>query len=382
MSEFQAEKSIKICYVVTISITVRSFFIPQLKYLAENGFDVTVVCSPDDKLQQELGNEIRFEPILIPRGLSFMGMIKSTFRLLEFFKKEKFDIIQYSTPNAAFCASIAGKAAKCKVRNYHLMGLRYLGASGVGRFLLKQIEKITCSFSTSVECVSASNLQMGISNKLFQKEKGTVVWNGSTGGVDLTRFNYALREKWRDEVRAELQIGNDDFLFGFAGRITKDKGINEILSAFEDIENAKLLLIGSNEGINTLDQELLLKAKQNKNIIFHEFVTDIERYFAAMDVLLLPSYREGFGNIVIEAAAVGTPAIVSNIPGPIDAIKENITAFTVIPKNAESLHIKMLEIMNTDYATMGKNSVEFVSRCFDSKMLNEKITERKTALLS
>jgi len=105
----------KICYIVTVPITIRSFFIPQLKYLAENGFDVSVVCSPDSNLQQELGEKITYYPIDIPRGISLSGSIKAIKNLLELFKIEKYDLIQYSTPNAALYSAIAGKIAGIKV---------------------------------------------------------------------------------------------------------------------------------------------------------------------------------------------------------------------------------------------------------------------------
>lgn len=213
----------KICYVVTIPITIRAFFIPQLKYLADNGFDVTVICSNDEKLQEELGQDIKYLPVNIPRGISFKDSIITVRKLIKIFRKEKFDLVQYSTPNAALYSSIAAKIVGVKVRNYHLMGYRYLGANGIGKKILKLIEKITCRLSTNIECVSRSNLELGIKEKVFNGDKATVVWNGSTGGVDLNRFDYSKRELWRMDVRRELGILENDFLFGFVGRITKDK---------------------------------------------------------------------------------------------------------------------------------------------------------------
>ena len=372
---------IKICYVVTIPLTIESFFIPQLQYLATNGFDVTVVCSNDSNLQEKLGKSIRFYPIDIPRGISVGGSIYAFKTLTRFFKKERFDLIQYSTPNAAFYSSIAAKKADCKVRNYHLMGLRYLGASGMGRIILKALEKIACYNSTSIECVSKSNMELGIKEGLFPKEKATVVWNGSTGGVDLSRFDFSKRQQWRREIRKELGYSGSDFVYGFVGRITKDKGIDELLSAFLELkDNSKLLLVGDIEEDNCLDDVLIAKAKANSNILFHSFVSDIERYYAAIDVLVLPSYREGFGNVVIEAGAVGTPAIVSNIPGPIDTIDNGKTALTVEVKNATDLAEKMKAIREMDYITMGENAAHFAKEKFDSDVLCEKILERKRKL--
>lgn len=373
---------IKICYVVTIPLTIESFFIPQLQYLAANGFDVTVVCSNDSRLQEKLGESIRFYPIDIPRGVSVGGSIDALKALTHFFKKEKFDLIQYSTPNAAFYSSIAAKKADCKVRNYHLMGLRYLGASGMGRTILKALERIACHNSTSIECVSKSNMEMGIKEGLFPKEKVTVVWNGSTGGVNLSRFNFSKRQQWRMEVRKELGYNDSDFVYGFVGRITKDKGIDELLSAFLELkDNSKLLLVGNIEGNNHFEVELLVKAQENSNIKFHSFVSDIERYYAAIDVLVLPSYREGFGNVVIEAGAVGTPSIVTDIPGTTDTIDRDKTAVVVPVKDSVALAEAMKRIPTMDYITMGQNAAKFAKEMFDSKVLCKKILERKLSLL-
>lgn len=372
----------KLCYIVTVPLTIRSFFIPQLQYLAKNGFDVTVVCSDDPSLQVELGDSIRFFPIEIPRGISIRGSMRAIKKLIDFFGKEKFDLIQYSTPNAAFYSSIAAKRVGCKVRNYHLMGLRYLGAVGIWRIILKAIEKIACRNSTSIECVSKSNMEMGIKEGLFPSEKTSVIWNGSTGGVDLFRFDFSKRQRWRTEIRKELGYDEKDFIYGFVGRITKDKGINELVSAFLKLnDDSKLLLVGSVENDNRLDPLLLTKARQHPNIKFHEFVSDVERYYSAIDVLVLPSYREGFGNVVIEAGAVGTPAIVSNIPGPIDTIECGKTALVVPIKDIDALTMQLEHIRKSDYVDMGENAAKFVKEKFDSRVLCKKILERKLLLL-
>ena len=214
---------------------------------------------------------------------------------------------------------------------------------------------------------------------MFLPGKATVVWNGSSGGVDIERFNYDKRKIWRKQIRSELGYGEEDFVYGFVGRITRDKGINELLEAFFRMDNnSKLLLIGPFEGENTLNQELLKKAKNNESILFHSSVREIEKYYAAIDVLVLPSYREGFGNVVIEAGAVGTPAIVSNIPGPIDAIDNNNTALTVKVCDSEDLMKKMQKIKEINYKLMGENAEKYSREKFDSRVLSRKIYERKT----
>ncbi|MDD3139530.1 MAG: glycosyltransferase family 4 protein [Lachnospiraceae bacterium] len=371
----------KICYVVTISATIKAFFVKQLQYLSENGFDVTVVCSPDTTLQEILGKKVRYIPIKIPRGISIGGSFSTVKRLYNFFTYEKFDLIQYSTPNAAFYASIAAKMVGCNIRNYHLMGFRYLGASGIGHSILKLIEKTTCRNSTSIECVSKSNLEIGVREKIFPREKTTVVWNGSTGGVDMGRFDAGKRSKYRNEIRSRYELCDNDFVFGFVGRITRDKGVNEILEAFAKIRNAKLMMIGNPEGTETLKPDLYSWSLEHSNIIYTGNVDDVEKYYAALDTLLLPSYREGFGNVVIEAGAIGTPAIVSKIPGPIDTIAENKTALVVSARSAQDLECAMKMIQTLDYKQMGINAVKFATSHFDSILLIEKILDRKRTLL-
>ena len=228
----------KICYVTTLSISICAFFIEQLNFLSENGFSVTVICSPDDNLKEKLGKNINFIPVNIPRGIHPLGMLKAIFKLKKVFLKERFDFVQYSTPNAAFCASIASRLAKIGVRNYHLMGLRYLGEKGLKRKFLFYMEKLACSQSTTIECVSKSNLELATKSGLFPNEKATVVFNGSSGGLDLQKFDKKFRPEYRINIRKKYNIPLDAFVFGFVGRITRDKGVNEILSAFKSFENA------------------------------------------------------------------------------------------------------------------------------------------------
>lgn len=373
----------KICYILTVPVTVRAFFIPQLKYLSENGFDVSVICSSDDSLQSELGEKIHFIPVDMPRGLSIFKSISVIRKLIKIFKQESFNFIQYSTPNAALYGAIAAKICRVKIRNYHLMGFRYLGAKGILKTILKLLEKITCRLSSSIECVSKSNLELGVAEGIFAKNKATVVWNGSTGGIDLDRFSIENRTEWRNEIRNKLGYSKNDFIYGFVGRVTKDKGIDELLEAFlNSAHNAKLLMVGEFENEQELNHDLLSNAKSNNQIKFVGAVNDVEKYFAAIDMLVLPSYREGFGNVVIESAAMGTPAIVSDIPGPRDAVIPNKTAILVPPNNTMALENIFSTVSKETIISLGKEAADFSKNNFDQNILNKYILERKNYLLS
>lgn len=377
----------KICYVVTVPSTIRAFFVPQLQYLADNGFEVHVICSEDGGLQQLLGEKIKYIPLNMPRGISIGGTIKAIKELTRIFKKEKYDLVQYSTPNAAFNASIASKVAKIGIRNYHLMGLRYEGDHGLKRRILKMMEKISCRLSTHIECVSNSNMEIALKDKIFSREKATVVWNGSTGGIDLERFDISKKEQWRKEIRGKYKIAEETIVFGFVGRITRDKGINELFGAFQNLlsktPNSTLLLVGDFEGVEDLEQDKLHWVEESKSVIFVSSVQDVEKYYAALDVLVLPSYREGFGNVIIESEAMGIPVIASNIPGPIDAMCNEVTGLQIRLKDQNDLYRKMERLLNDNIRrTYGVAARKFVEESFDSKILCGKIYQRKRELLS
>ena len=374
----------KICYVVTKSITIKAFFIPQLKYLAQNGYSVSVICSPDDELGAMLGDNIRFLPVEMPRGLSVLGSIKAISKLKKIFKKEKFDLVQYSTPNASLYASIASKKAGIKVRNYHLTGLRYLGAQGIFRKILKFIEKKALKNSTHVECECQSNLDFCIKEKLFSKDKAVIVGYGSAGGIDLSRFDIEKAKEYRTEKRRFYAIKDDEIVFGFVGRITKDKGIEELVKAFnmlsQQISNIKLVIVGGLDQNNNLSKDVLSEIENNQSIIKINATPEIEKYYPMLDVLVLPSYREGFGNVVIEAEAMGVPVIVSNIPGPVDAMEDGKTGLIFTVKDVLALSNAMQKALGFD-KSYKERAVKFARERFDSNLLNKEILKRKNKLL-
>ena len=370
----------KICYITTISTTIKAFILPVLAHLKENtDWELSVMCSEDPTLPALLPEGVRYIPVKMERGISLSG-IGAMLKMIRIFRKEKFDLVQYSTPNAALYASIASWLAGVKIRLYHQMGLRYLGFTGISRFIFKTVERFSCCLSSRIECVSPSNLALGIAEGLFPAHKASVLHYGSSAGVDMQRFDHSRRELWRTQVRQDLNIPEDACVFGFAGRITKDKGINELISAFSTLEDQtiRLLLVGNPENADTL----LAKAAQDCRVIYHEAVPDIERYFAAMDVLVLPSYREGFGNIVIEAEAMGLPVIVSDMPGPTDAMEEGETGLTVPVKDIGVLKIALQTLLDLKKREqMGTAGKAFVCERFDQQVLLNKILESRKSLL-
>lgn len=376
----------KLCFVTTVSLTVRAFLVPVLAHLRANtDWELTVICDDDPTLAADLPAGVRYIPVSMKRGISPAG-IGAMLKMRKIFRREKFDMVQYSTPNAALYAAMASKMAGIRHRKYHLMGFRFLGFSGWKRSVFKSIEKFTCRLSTDIECVSPSNMKLGIGGKVFPERKARVLFYGSSAGVDLSKFDIGRRDAWRQELRREYGYEEQDCVFGFAGRITGDKGINVLLAAFRRMKapNARLFLAGHVEQAHTLDEQSMNWARENEAVRFCGFVPDLERYYAMMDVLVLPSYREGFGNIIIEAQAMGVPVIVTDIPGPIDAMEPGVTGLTVPVGDVDALRQAMTALCacREERQQMGKRGRAFVEERFDQKKLVQVILEDRQAFLS
>lgn len=372
----------KICYVTTIPATIQSFILPLAEYLHENtDWDISFICSDDEKFEKSLPEYINFYPVHMERGISVAG-VKAMFQIKKILKKEKFDMVQYSTPNASLYTAMATKLAKIPVRLYCQWGIAYVGFNGLKRKIFKIVEKFVCGLSTCVQPDSKSNLNFARSEGLYSEKKSSVIWNGSACGVSLDKFNVKRKNEYRSYIREKYNIGRDTFVYIFIGRVTRDKGINELLSAFKRLnDDSVLFLLGNNEVDTSVNRELYDWSLENKNIIYTGNVDDVERYLSAADCYVLPSYREGFGMSVIEAEAMGVPVIVTDIPGPVDAVIDNKTGLLVKKADENSLLDAMKKIKKLNYQEMGKEGHKFASDNFEQKQLFDKIIESRNELL-
>lgn len=372
----------KICYVTTIPATIQSFILPLAEYLHENtDWDISFICSDDEKFEKSLPEYINFYPVHMERGISVAG-VKAMFQIKKILKKEKFDMVQYSTPNASLYTAMAAKFAKITVRLYCQWGIAYVGFNGLKRKIFKIVEKFVCGLSTCVQPDSKSNLNFARSEGLYSEKKSSVIWNGSACGVSLDKFIVKRKNEYRSYIREKYNIGRDTFVYIFIGRVTRDKGINELLSAFKRLnDDSVLFLLGNNEVDTSVNRELYDWSLENKNIIYTGNVDDVERYLSAADCYVLPSYREGFGMSVIEAEAMGVPVIVTDIPSPVDAVIDNKTGLLVKKADENSLLDAMKKIRKLNYQEMGKEGHKFASDNFEQKQLFDKIIESRRALL-
>ena len=367
----------KICLITTVSITIKSFVLETAKYLSEKcGYDVTLICSDIEKIQHLIPDNIKTISVKMSRGVNFSGF-KSIKEFKKIFEREKFDMVQYATPNASFYASVASKKAKIPVRLYCQWGIRYVGFSGIKRRIFKFLEKKVCKNSTNVFAVSPKNMAFAIKEKLYPKNKAKVIGNGGTIGVDLKVYDLNLKERWREEIRSKYQIKDSDFVYGFVGRLSKDKGAKELISAFQLIstkENAKLLIVGPLESAE-LDEETLTLLKSNKNVISTGLIdnAEIKKYYSALDVLVHPTYREGFGMVLQEAGALKVPAITTNVPGASEVMVNNQSCVLVEPKDVLSLEKAMLKLLNDKelIARLGESAFERTKELYSRNVMLE-----------
>lgn len=374
----------KICFISTIPITLNAFVLKAAEYIHENtDWDISFICDYDEKFEKSLPEYIHYIPVPMERGISIAG-VKAMLEMKKIFQREKFDLIQYSTPNASLYASMAGKLAHVPVRLYCQWGLVFVGFQGLKRKIFQMEEKYVCHLSTHIEPDSNSNLRFAHEIGLYPKSKGSVIWNGSACGVNLTKFDISNKEEYRKDIREQLDIPEDAFVYGFVGRITRDKGINELLEAYKAInDDSYLIMVGPSEVDETINQELYTWASKNEKIKFTGYTTVVEQYLSAMDCYILPSYREGFGMGVVEAEAMGVPVIVTDIPGPIDAMIDNETGIVVQKADVESLYNAMISIREDKvrYFAMAEKAHDFAVNNFEQKQLFSYILEDRKKLL-
>ena len=366
-------------------MTLDMFVLESAKYIHEHtDWDITFVCSDDESFQKRLPDYIHFHPIKMERGISLAGVM-AMLKMKNFFQAQNFDLIQYSTPNASLYASMAGKFANVPVRLYCQWGMAFVGFTGIKRKVFKTIEKVVCRLSTWIEPDSNCNLHFSHAEGLYPEKVGSVIGKGSACGVNLNKFDVTKKEEYRTGIREKHGIPADAFVFGYVGRITRDKGVNELLEAYKRVvdnnENVYLLMVGPEEVDDTINQELYNWSKSTPCIKYVGFTREVEQFMAAMDCYVLPSYREGFGMSVIEAEAMAVPVIITNIPGPVDGMVRDVTGLVVEKKDITGLEGAMLKMMYSDTAFYGANGLELARKEFEQQMLFSMILADRKKLL-
>lgn len=378
----------KIAILTTIDASMTWFMLPMAYGLKSRGIDVTLICNMSDEFYDKYSVDFQCVKLDIERGFNLGKTIMNYFYLVKIFKKEKFDMIEYATDNVGLPAAIAGKHANIKIRLFDAWGILFVAYDGIKKLAAKIIEKTEIKYSTDIRQVSEKNLEFGMKSGLYKKNSRVkVLGKGGTIGVDLNRFDVKYKKIWNEEIREKYHIPQNAMLLGFVGRIQRDKGINELIEAYrklyEEDSNIYLMLVGFIDTANPIKDDNMSWAKNCPNIIFTGRVANTEKYMSAFDMLVHPTYREGFGMVLQEAGAVKTPIITTNIIGPSEFITDGWNGVLVDSMNTESLYKGIKRNMNNldKMSAMAEECYLFTKQYFDRIIMVERMINDRLSLL-
>ena len=342
----------------------------RLRALRDAGFSVVLISSPGEMAEQLAAEEgAGLIAIPIQRGISPLADFLSLLRLTFALRQLRPAIAEFSTPKAGLLGNIAAFLCRVPSRVYLLRGLRLETSSGLARVVLKAAEKLAAACAHAVVCNSESLRQQTIALRLVPENKLRVLGGGSSNGVDIARFTPGA-----DTMRAKLNIPSGAPVVGFVGRLTRDKGIPELLQAFnlllEKIPAARLLLVGwFDESEDALSVYQRARIEAHPRIIRTGFVPDTAPYYRAMDLLVLPTWREGFPNAVLEAAASGLPVITTHTTGARDAVIPGVTGTLIPPGDPVALSEALLSMLQHPERrlAMGQTARQWVVQTFGKR---------------
>jgi glycosyltransferase involved in cell wall biosynthesis len=352
----------KLIRITTIPQSLEKLLEGQLAFM-QTHFDITAISSNQTYLEAYARKEnVRYFAVPLTRKITPLKDLKAVYVLYRFFKKEKPEIVHTHTPKAGTVGMLAAKLAGVEHRLHTVAGLPLMEAKGFKRTVLNTVEWVTYKCATKVYPNSHGLKDFIIQEKFCAINKLKVIGHGSSNGIDTDYFDPSLfTEQNHLELRADMGIPKDDFIFLFVGRMVADKGINELVEAFSKIStlynNVSLVLVGPLETeLDPLENTTLLMIEKHSKIYETGFQMDVRKYYAFAKVLVFPSYREGFPNVVLQAGAMGLPSIVSDINGCNEIIQEGINGNIVPIKNIPELQKAMKEMIENEEKYQFKQS--------------------------
>lgn len=345
----------KLYRLTTIPVSLNILLKNQLRYLNQY-FHVTAVSSPGkylDELEQREG--VQTIAVEFEREINIKKDIKSLLNLIKVLKAGKPDIVHSNTPKSSLIAMLAAKIVGAPCRIYTITGLRFETEHGLKRRILIWMEQVTCRCATHVVAESKGVKRMIEENNLSNKPS-VIIGNGNINGIDDKFWNKEkVAEEIKNRLKEELNIEDGDFVFLFVGRLTGDKGVNELVKAFSQVnqENIKLILVGpKEETLDALQSDTVQIIDNNDSIKAVGFQSDVRSYMAISHALILPSYREGFPNVILQAGAMMLPCIVTDVNGTEEVI-DSKNGIIINKRNVQDLKNAMLSMIN-DYKSFDK----------------------------
>jgi glycosyltransferase involved in cell wall biosynthesis len=380
---------VRLVHITTVPESL-TFFTGQVGYMKARGFDVQAISSPGELLHRFAAAErIAAHAVDMPRRITPVRDLVAVSRLWRRLRRSRPHIVHAHTPKGGLLGMAGAWLARVPVRIYHIHGLPLMTATGPKRHLLKWSERVACALAHQVLCVSRSVREVVIAERLCPPDKIKVLRGGSVNGVDAAQaFNPArLPAGVALEARARHGIPADALVAGFVGRVVRDKGLAELVRAWqglrEEFPGLHLLIVGPFEPQDPLPAGVEAVLRGDPRIHLTGEVWDVPPLYAAMDLVVLPTYREGFGIVAIEAAALGLPVVATRIPGCVDAVQDGVTG-TLVPVRdggalADALRVYLRDpVLRRKHGAAGR---ERVLREFGQEALWEAVYQEYTRLL-
>ncbi len=360
----------KICLIVCNLYTAEVFLLDQIRALTAH-YDVTLAANTQNSgFLAERGIRAQLINIPIERKIDCKSDIRTLYQLYRMFKKQRFTLVHSVDPKAGLLSMTAGMLARVPVRIHTFTGQVWVTRRGAMRLLLKTVDRFIAKFATHILIDSSSQRKFLLQHGVVTEKKSFVLGHGSISGVDVCRFrpNPSARQK----IRSKYGVPADSLLFLYMSRLTRDKGALVMADAFAKFaasdDGSHLFVVGPDED-GVLPAMTRLFSECLPRVHFFGFTSVPEEFMAGADVLCLPSYREGFGTVLINAAAVGIPALASRVYGSVDAVEDGITGFLHQPGNASEMAEHMTRLKNDPLLkkTLGDNGRRRAVRDFSEK---------------
>jgi glycosyltransferase involved in cell wall biosynthesis len=369
-------KKLKVLHVVNISFVLPYFIGDQFTYFKDRGLDIHVACTPSKHLF-DYSKEKKFIPfgVNVLREINIIEDICSIYKISKYIKENKIDVVIGHTPKGGLISMIAAFVCKLDKRIYFRHGIMFETSKGLKRSVLVGLEKLAGYLSTQVVCVSQSVIDVSNRLRLSDKKKNILLGNGTCNGIDIDFFSkQRVKTETVNYIRNKYGIKSSDSVIGYVGRLVNDKGINELIEAWKliinEFDDIKLLLVGPFEERDGLSLEVREFITKHPSIIHTGLIIEVREFYNIMDVFILPSYREGFPTVVLEASAMELPVITTKATGCIDSIINNKTGIFTSLDSLSILSCVSKYMNNPGLAREhGQNGRAFVVNNFDRKII-------------
>ncbi|MEE8057928.1 MAG: glycosyltransferase family 4 protein [Pseudomonadales bacterium] len=368
----------KIAIIASHPMTIRVFLYKQIEALSKV-YSVDIITNIDTETElPHFDDQVNIIHLRIKRNIDPLADISAFVKLTILLKKNHYSLVHSITPKAGLLTMVSARIIGIKHRLHTFTGQVWITQQGPMRSLLRFMDKLIARFATNILVDSMSQRQFLIKNGILDSRSSMVLANGSISGVDLKRFHSNAAQHSR--IREQLKLDENTIVLLFLGRLKRDKGVVELVEAYIKVRsvlpNIALLLVGPDEEqLGELLGKMLASAIDL--VRFIPFTNEPEHYMMAADIFCLPSYREGFGSVIIEAAACGVPAIGSRIYGVTDAIIDGVTGLLVDTNDISALEQAIVKLATNDELRrqQGEASKKRAQNCFSQERLTKALLD-------